>query len=124
MMIRPHKRQFEPPTDVIELADKLKVVVEIAGMRSADFNIILQNRHLTITGFRQRTGTNVAAYHQVEIGYGEFRIDLNLPWAADRDDVTASYEHGFLTVELPRKPAEHVRVVDNNAQEQDEPDYE
>jgi HSP20 family protein len=118
MMIRPNG-QFAPPTDVIELADKLLIIVEIAGMRSSDFNIILRNRQLTITGSRQRYGTDVAAYHQVEIGFGEFRIDLNLPWSADREAVTASYELGFLNIEIPRKPAEHVRVVDRSAQEQD-----
>jgi HSP20 family protein len=118
MMIRPN-RQFAPPTDVIETADKLLIIVEIAGMRASDFNIILRNRQLVITGSRQRHGTAVAAYHQVEIGFGEFRIDLNLPWTADRESVTASYELGFLHIEIPRKPAEHIRVVDRNAQEQD-----
>lgn len=118
MMLRTN-RQFTPPTDVIELADKLLVTVEIAGMRASDFNIILHNRRLTVTGTRQRAGVEVAAYHQVEIGFGEFRIDLNLPWASDRDAVTATYEQGFLTIELPRKPVEQVRVVDLNAKEQD-----
>ena len=118
MMLRTN-RQFNPPTDVIELADKLLVIVEIAGMRSNDFNIILHNRQLTITGKRQRSGTEVAAYHQVEIVYGEFRIDVNLPWAANRDEVSASYEHGFLKVELPRRPVETLRVVDLNTQKQD-----
>ena len=118
MMLRPN-RQFIPPTDVIELADKLLVTVEIAGMRTGDFNITLHNRQLTITGTRHRPGKEVTAYHQVEIGFGEFRIDLNLPWTADRESVTANYEQGFLTIELPRKPVEKVRVVDLNTQEQD-----
>jgi HSP20 family protein len=118
MMLR-SQRQFNPPTDVIELADKLLVIIEIAGMRSNDFNITLHNRQLTITGKRPRMGTEVAAYHQVEIVYGEFRIDVNLPWTANRDEVTANYEQGFLKVELPRRPAETVRVVDLNTQKQD-----
>jgi HSP20 family protein len=117
-MLRPN-RQFTPPTDVIELVDRLVVIVEIAGMRTGDFNIVLQSRRLTITGNRQRPGAEVAAYHQVEIGFGEFRIDLNLPWAADREAVSATYEHGFLTIELPRNPIEKVHVVDLNAQQQD-----
>lgn len=120
-MILKTSRQFMPPTDVIELADKLLVIAEIAGMRSGDFNIILHDHQLIITGKRQRPGTEVAAFHQVEIDFGDFRIDLNLPWAADRDSVTANYEQGFLTIELPRKAVEAVRVVDLNAQEQDEP---
>ncbi len=118
MMIR-STRQFTPPTDVLELADRLMVIVEIAGMRPGDFNVILQNRRLTVHGTRQRPGADVAAYHQVEIGFGEFRIDLNLPWAADRNAVTATYEHGYLTIELPRKPVERVSVVDLDAQKQD-----
>ena len=118
MMLRTN-RQFTPPTDVIELSDKLQVIVEIAGMRASDFNIVLHNRRLTIIGTRQRSGADAAAYHQVEIGFGEFRIDLTLPWSSDRDAVTANYEQGFLTIELPRKPVEQVRVVDMNSQEQD-----
>jgi HSP20 family protein len=118
MMMRSN-RQFTPPTDVVELADKLMVIVEIAGMRTGDFNIVLQNRRLMITGVRQRPGAEAAAYHQVEIGFGEFRIDLTLPWAADRDAVSANYEHGFLTIELPRKPAEKVRVIELDSQQQD-----
>ena len=118
MMMRSN-RQFTPPTDVVELADKLMVIVEIAGMRTGDFNITLQNRRLTITGTRQRPGTEGAAYHQVEIGFGEFRIDLTLPWAADREGVSANYEHGFLTIDLPRRPAETVHVVDLDTQTQD-----
>ena len=118
MMLRTN-RQFTPPTDVIELADKLLVTVEIAGMRTSDFNIVLHNRRLTVIGTRHRASGEVAAYHQVEIGFGEFRIDLDLPWSSDRDAVTATYEQGFLTIELPRKPVEQVRVVDLNEKEQD-----
>ena len=118
MMLR-NNRQFTPPTDVIEMPDKLVVMVEIAGMRTGDFNVILQNRRLTVTGIRQRPGVDVTAFHQVEIGFGEFRIELNLPWACERDGVTANYEHGFLTIELPRKPVEKVRVIDLDTQQQD-----
>ena len=119
MMLQPNKRQFMPPTDVIELVDKVLVVVEIAGMRKGDFNIVLEKQHLMISGIRQRSGSNVAAYHQVEIGYGPFRVDLDLPWSADRDSVTANYDQGFLTIELPRKPKQSIHVVDLDAQEQE-----
>jgi HSP20 family protein len=118
MLIRAN-RQFAPPTDVVELPDKLVVIVEIAGMRRDAFNITLKNRQLTISGFRPRPGAKVAAYHQVEIGFGDFRIDLHLPWSVDRDAVTADYSEGFLTIELPRKPAEKVRVIDLDTQQQD-----
>jgi HSP20 family protein len=118
MILRPN-RPFIPPTDVIELADKLVIIVEIDGMNPGDFSISLQNRRLTISGSRERPPMQHQAYHQVEIGFGDFRIDLNLPWVADRDGVSATYQHGFLQVELPRRPAEEVQIVDLNTEKQD-----
>lgn len=94
-------RLFVPPTDVIELADKILVIVEIAGMRPNDFNISLLNRQLVISGTRERPALPNAAYHQVEIGYGEFRVEVQLPHLVDRENINATYQDGFLQVELP-----------------------
>jgi len=94
-------RHFVPPTDVIELEDKILVIVEIAGMRPDDFHISLLNRHLVISGTRERPTLPNAAYHQVEIGYGDFRVEVQLPHMVDRDSVNATYRDGFLQVELP-----------------------
>ncbi|NDJ62567.1 MAG: Hsp20/alpha crystallin family protein [Chloroflexi bacterium] len=106
-------RQFVPPTDVIELQDRLRVIVEIAGMRPADFSITLHNNRLIITGTRERRLDQTAAYHQVEIGHGAFRVDVALPWAVDRAGVAANYRDGFLQVDLPRRADDgQVQVID------------
>lgn len=119
MMIRSN-RPFVPPTDVIELVDGLVVMIEIAGMKTSDFNIMLQNRRLIISGTRDRHWLHHSAYHQVEIGFGEFRVEVTLPFTPDPDGVAASYQHGFLKIELPRRAAERVRVVTlNDADQQD-----
>jgi HSP20 family protein len=123
MMIRSN-RPFVPPTDVIELVDRLLVVVEIAGMKTEDFNIMLQNRRLVISGTRARQLLKQSAYHQVEIGYGDFRVDLNLPFSADPEAVSAIYQHGFLQIELPRRPAERVNVVNLSDADQEENTHE
>ncbi len=118
MFIRSN-RPFNPPVDVIELTDRLLVIVEIAGMVASDFNITLNNRRLTVAGLRERPPLPHTAYHQVEIGYGEFQIELILPWSADRSAVSATYKHGFLQIELYRRPADQVHIVGLNAEEQD-----
>ena len=110
-----NKRQFVPPSDIIELADRMIVQVEIAGMKPTDLSISLHNRHLIISGHRDRQPLGHAAYHQVEIGYGEFRVEVTLPWPVSRDDVSASYRDGFLQVDLPRSPETQIRIVDVNA---------
>ena len=112
--------QFVPPTDVIELPDKVLVVIEIAGMRPSDFNIALHNRTLVVKGTRERLAMHDAAYYQVEIGYGEFRVEVQLPDNVDSDHVNAVYREGFLHVELPRRTEGQPFIINVNTEERDE----
>jgi HSP20 family protein len=95
-------RQFVPPADVIEYADRIVVLVEIAGMRGADISVVLHNRELIISGTRERMAKGDAAFHQVEIGYGDFQVTVQLPCQVDRNRISAAYRDGLLQVELPR----------------------
>ncbi len=117
IMVRQSNLSLSPPTDVIELAEKFLVRVEIAGMRASDLNITLLDRHLVISGSRERPHHTSPAYHQVEIGYGEFRIEVMLPSPVERDLVTANYDAGFLQIDLPRKNTQQIHVVDVNGVE-------
>jgi HSP20 family molecular chaperone IbpA len=112
--------QFAAPTDVIELADKILVIVEIAGMRADDFTVSLNQRQLVISGTRERPSLPNAAYHQVEINYGEFRVEVQLPDVVDRDEVSATYRDGFLHVELPRRSEGPQFIINVNTEERDE----
>jgi HSP20 family protein len=107
-------RPFSPPTDVLEFPDRLRVVVEIAGMRAGDFNVVLLDGRIVITGIRERPALQNVAVHQVEIGYGEFRVEIRLPWSVERDEVSASYRDGFLQIDLPRRPDATFQVVDHS----------
>jgi len=106
-----HVTIWHPPTDVYEHEDQLHVVVEIAGMREGDFNVILQSHKLIISGTRKRTTPSDASYHQLEIAFGEFRTEVSLPWPIDRNAVTATYRDGFLRVTLPHAAPRSVRIV-------------
>ena len=114
MHLRP-SRVFMPPADVIELDDKIVVIIELAGMRVSDFNLALHNRRLIVSGKRERITFSHRAYHQVEIGFGEFRIEFILPWHADKNAVSAAYQDGFLQIELPRELS---HSIDVHAEEQ------
>jgi len=53
----------------------------------------------------------------MEIHFGEFRAEVQLPWEAELDEVEASYEDGFLEVRLPRPRARRVSVVEADREE-------
>ncbi len=109
-------REFRPPTDVIELEDRIVVLVEIAALRPEDLTITLDAGSLIIAGKRDRPAFPIqdggAAYHQVELGYGDFRIEVALPWAVQRDTVTAAYRDGLLQVDLPRQARQQIAIHD------------
>ncbi|MBN1679490.1 MAG: Hsp20/alpha crystallin family protein [Anaerolineae bacterium] len=116
-----HTTVWAPPTDIYEKDSRLIVVVEIAGMRNSDFSVTLQGQRLIISGTRQRVTTDDCAYHQLEIRFGEFRTEVNLPWSVTRDAVKAIYRDGFLRVELPQAHRQKIQVVNiENAKTSDE----
>ncbi len=112
-----HASAWHPPTDVYEQDRRLIVVVEIAGMRDSDIAVVLQGQRLIISGVRERLTKRDCAYHQLEISFGEFRTEVNVPWPVAHEDVTANYRDGLLRVELPHAPAQKIQIV--NASDKD-----
>ncbi len=107
LISRPHA--WRPPTDVFETENTIVVRVEVAGMREADFTISLVERSLTVRGIRQDTSER-RAYHQMEIAFGEFHTEVELPYQVIADKVEATYRDGFLRVVLPIAQPKHIKV--------------
>lgn len=100
---------WKPPTDVIETEDSVIITVEVAGMSSGDFTVALHQHILSISGARPgKSGSH--AFHQMEIHYGEFRTDIELPAAVQPDTVEASYVDGFLHVVMRKRTRDTIPV--------------
>ncbi len=95
-------RSWCPPTDVYETEDAVVIRVEIAGMQEGDFSITLEDRSLAIRGIRPDELLEKRAYLQMEIPFGEFRTDIELPCEVEIQDIVANYQDGFLRVYLPK----------------------
>ena len=102
-------RYWRPLTDVYEIEDALIVRVEIAGMKEENFSISLTGRWLSITGVRSDFSER-RAYHQMEIQFGEFAVELEVPFVVDEDRIEAFYQDGFLKVVLPRARSHQVKL--------------
>lgn len=96
-----HVHLWQPPTDLHETEAAFIVRVEVAGMSRADFTVTLEEHSLRVSGVRPDPGQR-SAYHQMEIHYGEFRSEVELPGEVDGQRIEAGYDDGFLTVTLPR----------------------
>lgn len=92
---------WSPPTDVYETDEKFIVRIEIAGMDEKDFSIRLEHNTLVINGSRSDV-PEPRAFHRMEIHFGEFSTEVELPTAIDHEKVEAEYHQGFLRVTLPK----------------------
>lgn len=108
LTVRPHL--WRPPTDMIETEDKYIVRAEIAGMNEADFTISIDQNLLTVAGVRPDPLGERRAYHQMEISYGEFLTQVELPGNIATEQVEAEYQDGFLKVTLPKAQPKQIRV--------------
>jgi len=105
---------WRPAIEVYETEGALVVRAELAGIDEQHLRVALDNDTLTIQGKRvpdARSGGDTPerrSYHEMGIPYGPFRARVVLPFPVDRDGVEANYEHGLLTIVLPR--AQRVRI--------------
>ena len=102
---------WRPPTDIFEIENMVVVRVEIAGMREEDFAIELNGRNLTVRGSRQDMPER-RAFHQMEIRFGEFAIELELPNYIEIDQVQAVYSDGFLRILLPKARPRQIPIAE------------
>jgi HSP20 family protein len=102
---------WRPPTDVFEIENTFVVRVEIAGMHEEDFSIELNGRNLAVRGSRQDMPER-RAFHQMEIHFGEFAIELELPNYIEADQVQAVYSDGFLLIHLPKARPRQIPIAE------------
>jgi HSP20 family protein len=78
------------------------IKVELAGMRREDLELTVEGNQLRISGHRHdccRTGS--CRFVLMEINYGPFESLIELPPGYDLGGAKASYQNGFLRIDVP-----------------------
>ncbi len=96
------KAHWVPNTDVYATDSGLVVKVELAGMRSDHLEITVEGNRLRISGNRP-DGCRAAKcnFLVMEINYGPFESELELPSGYDLGSAKAAYLNGFLRIDVP-----------------------
>ena len=96
------KGTFIPELNVYENAEEFEITLALPGMRKEDIDISLENNTLTISGERELKEEEGTKYHRIESRFGKFERTLPLPNVIDEENISASYENGVLTVNVPK----------------------
>ena len=101
-----------PSIDLSESEDKLIINVEIPGINPEDLDISVTEDRLHITGeMKQESVDRGDTYHSVERRYGAFSRDIPLPCRVMKEEVTATYKEGVLTIVMPKCKPEAARAL-------------
>ena len=92
-----------PPVDILEEADAIRIMAEVPGIDPKDVKISVEGNVLTIHGTKQQVAEErTERVHRYERTYGAFERTFTLPATVDANNIKAGYEHGVLTVTLPK----------------------
>jgi len=92
---------WHPLTDVIETEQEIIIRLEIAGMKEDGLIISFKNKILTISGVRT-IENSVGVFHQMEIHFGQFVENIEIPFNINTKTISTKYENGFLILILSK----------------------
>ncbi|MDD2913347.1 MAG: Hsp20/alpha crystallin family protein [Candidatus Pacebacteria bacterium] len=108
---------FEPGgqlvIDVYRSNDDLIVRAPIAGARTEDIGIVIENDILKISGKREKTEEDIGkSYFLKECYWGTFTREIVLPVEVDKQRTKAKIEDGILIITMPIIEREKIKSVE------------
>jgi HSP20 family protein len=101
-----------PALNVWEDANHIYVEAELPGMEMNDLEIVISgDNQLSLKGERKPPELDNATWHRQERGFGAFSRVITLPIAVNADRVSAEFQHGVLTITLPKNEAAKPRRI-------------
>lgn len=101
-----------PNTDVFVVDAGLVIKVEIAGMHREDLDLVVDGNRVKISGHRpDDLRPSKCKFLVLEIDYGAFETVIELPVGYDLTQARASYQNGFLRIDVPLAESANRRPV-------------
>lgn len=97
-------QSYTPSVDAREEERDIVLHMDLPGVRPDDVELSVENGLLTVRGQRhqQRKEGEEGRYQFVERSYGSFQRQFHLPQGVDESQISADFEHGELTIRIPK----------------------
>jgi HSP20 family protein len=100
------------PLDIYETDEELVVKASLPGIKPEDVDVSIHGDTLSIKGeFKAEEETKKSSYHRQERRFGSFHRAFTLPTEIDSDKAGAVFEHGVLTLTMPKAEAARPRTI-------------
>ena len=94
-----------PAVDVIEGKNEVRLVAEMPGVKPDAIRISMENNVLSLHGEKAQprlSAEQEERAHRFERSFGAFERHFTVPSTVDAERIEARYEHGVLTIVLPK----------------------
>lgn len=106
---------FAPAAEVNETDTEVHLRLEVPGMEADDLDVEVTDKTVAIKGERKsESETSEQGSFRSEFYYGQFERVIPLPSRIEKDEVTAEYKNGVLSLTLPKAPEEAKKSVKVN----------
>ena len=104
---------YRLPVDIKERQDGYEIKAPIAGFKPEDVEVTFSDGVLTIKATHQEEKSKKEGnYVRREVVFGNFQRQIVLPPDVQGDSIKASFDHGLLTVEVPRKARQQPKKIE------------
>ncbi len=102
-----------PATDIVENEEGLQLSIDLPGHDPKAISVKLEGELLTVSSERRQEKSARGETHiRSERSYGQFSRSFALPRTVDTSQCEAKYEHGVLTLTLPKREEARPRTVE------------
>ena len=104
---------WAPNTDVYVSGGAVVIKVELAGMQRENLELFVDGNKLRISGQRpDGCRPPQCKFLMMEINYGPFESSIEIPSGYDLSRAKASYQNGFLRIDVPGSGSRSIAVSD------------
>lgn len=107
-----------PAVDIVEDKEHIQLVAELPGVKPEDVTISMENNRLILRGEKHQpaTGQDNDRSYRFERTYGTFERAFTIPGTVDVERIEARYEHGVLTITMPKAERAKPRRIEVQVQ--------
>lgn len=109
---------WAPVVDIQEDEKEIAIMAELPGLQPDQVEVTCESGVLNIRGEKsaeRKENDQNKRYHLVERTYGTFSRSFQLPQGLDESKIEASFDHGVLTVHVPKAALPQPKRIQINA---------
>lgn len=97
-----HISYVQPLTNISKIDDTVMLEIAMPGIAKENIDLRTEKGRLIIKGMLSDRQEGIKT-HKKEFGRQNYKRSFHLPQDIDQDMITAQYQDGILTVQLPKK---------------------